>query len=531
MDSFRSHITRSYQYNADAYVKDSRWKVLEELYQKNFIENTSTKPKLPKRIHQIWLGSPFPNRYKDWAASWQKMHPDWEYRLWTDENLDEVDILNRQFFNSISNYGPKSDYLRYHLLRQFGGLYVDTDFECLKPFDSLRYLNFLIGVGYPMQCELYVGLIGATPNHPVLELACDTISKCTRDFVLGEVFSATSSYFFTKAFFDVVKDYQKDVLALPPEYLYPFPNHKGHEIEDGRKYIKEFSFANHYWEVSWATRKGLVDWIQGERFREVADFTYTPSVIHSDDYTKYPNTFRPSELKEGINCIYTHTVYVKQLFNILKHLKGEFVVISHNGDVNIDNSFEVPGNVVRWFSQNVNHHHPRLQSLPIGLENNMWMRRFDKRGIMNEQWKKNRKYKNLLYLNHNVKTNPKERQKPYDLFALQKWCTAERGQNGMNPSKYFANLYNHKFVCCPEGNGIDTHRTWETLYMGSIPIEKRNVNNSFYQDLPICFVNSWEEVTEEFLLKEWDRIKETDWDLGKLNLEYWKTQIRKACTK
>jgi len=509
-ESFEILMKKSYEFDQENYNSDWRWQLLAELYDKNFVNAVPGKAKIPKRIHQIWLGSPFPNKYKQWAESWQKFHPDWEYTLWTDENIKDVKITNRKFFNSISNYGPKSDYLRYHVLKQFGGIYVDTDFECFKSFEDLLYLDFLIGVGYPSKMELYVGLIACVPEHPVLVRACETISKNTRDFVLGEVFSATSSYFFTNAFFSTIKEYQPGVVALPPEYLYPFPNSKGHEKLDGRKFLKPCSYANHYWEVSWATKKGLVDWIQGERFMDVADFVYSPITKHQDDYSKPKNTFSPGNLKEGINCIYTHTIYVQQLFNILKHLNGVFVVISHNGDVNIDSSFEIPDNVIRWFSQNVNMIHPKLESIPIGLENSMWFKKIDKRVIMNEQWKKPRRYKNLAYLNCNTKTNPKERAPLYSLFKRHKWVTTEEGSNGVHVPLYFENLYKHKFVFCPEGNGIDTHRTWETLYMGSVPIEKRNINNQFYKDLPICFVDSWEEVTEEFLKSEWERIQAID---------------------
>ena len=61
--------------------------------------------------------------------------------------------------------------------------------------------------------------------------------------------------------------------------------------------------------------------------------------------------------------------------------------------------------------------------------------------------------------------------------------------------------------------------------MGSIPIEKRNINNQFYTDLPICFVDQWEEVTESFLIKEYTRIKEGVWNMEKLGFDYWKDKI------
>ena len=91
--------------------------------------------------------------------------------------------------------------------------------------------------------------------------------------------------------------------------------------------------------------------------------------------------------------------------------------------------------------------------------------------------------------------------------------------------EYLDNIYNHKFVFSPEGNGMDTHRTWECLYVGTIPIERRNLNNRFYTDLPICFVDNWEDLTEEFLESEFIRIKSVHGIWKKLTFEYWKNKI------
>jgi hypothetical protein len=86
----------------------------------------------------------------------------------------------------------------------------------------------------------------------------------------------------------------------------------------------------------------------------------------------------------------------------------------------------------------------------------------------------------------------------------------------------------HKFMACPEGNGIDTHRTWECLYIGCIPVMKRSVFTSFFEHLPICFVNNWEEITEDFLNKEYERISKIPWGRQELSFEYWKNKI-KSC--
>jgi hypothetical protein len=61
--------------------------------------------------------------------------------------------------------------------------------------------------------------------------------------------------------------------------------------------------------------------------------------------------------------------------------------------------------------------------------------------------------------------------------------------------------------------------------MGTIPIEKKNINNQFYTDLPILFVNDWEEVTESLLQDEYERIIHMEWNFEMLNFSYWKDKI------
>lgn len=88
---------------------------------------------IPKIIHQIWLGPLEPPQAA--MDSWKKKHPEWAYKLWTDENLP--DLQNYEAFKASDNYPQKSDILRYELLYRFGGIFVDADEYCLKPIDPL----------------------------------------------------------------------------------------------------------------------------------------------------------------------------------------------------------------------------------------------------------------------------------------------------------------------------------------------------------------------------------------------------------
>jgi len=228
-------------------------------------------------------------------------------------------------------------------------------------------------------------------------------------------------------------------------------------------------------------------------------------------------------LADNVNVFYCNTHDVPYF---LQHIpKNPYVMITHNSDHKINIGYRIPSNCIHWFAQNVNIVNERIESIPIGLENSKWFKEVRKKDKMSCMLQQPKTYKNLVYMNHNVDTNPEQRSKPYRILQDKSWVTVERGYNGHGFDEYLRDIYTHRFVVCPEGNGIDTHRTWETLYMGSVPIEKRNINNQFYTDLPICFVNDWAEVTEDFLENEYYRIKSNAWNMDKLKFEYWKNKI------
>lgn len=264
-----------------------------------------------------------------------------------------------------------------------------------------------------------------------------------------------------------------------------------------------------------------MDFIQGQKFKALG-VNFAPPEKKPGDYDGLRNNFDPSSLQD-VNYVYTHTIYIPELIEAIRDIDSLFVLITHNGDINVD--CEIPDNVLKWFSQNVNMENERMQSLPIGLENDWWFSQIKKKEKMIAKLQEERSFKNLAYMNFNIATNQSKRAKLSQMFMDKSWITTQMRTNGQMFDEYLDNIYNHKFVVCPEGNGMDTHRTWETLYMGTIPIEKRNLNNRFYIDLPICFVEDWEEVTESFLESEYVRIKSLIWNQSKLNFEYWKNRI------
>jgi len=250
-ESFTDLIKKSYDFKQEAYDTNPKWDILRRLYEDNFINATNKGDiVIPKKIHQIWLGSKIPDKYKKYADTWSLLNPEWEYKLWGDDDIKDIHIPQKKVFNTIKNQGFRSDFLRYNILNQFGGLYIDTDFECLKPFDNLSHLGFYTGIGYPHKVELYVGLIACTPHHPIVEHIIDSMTVVNEEHWL-DFFDTAGPYFFTRCFFDVIDSYCEKVVALPTDYFYPFPNEEGHASRNGRDYIKECSYAVHHWAVSW----------------------------------------------------------------------------------------------------------------------------------------------------------------------------------------------------------------------------------------------------------------------------------------
>lgn len=290
-----------------------------------------------------------------------------------------------------------------------------------------------------------------------------------------------------------------------------------------------------------------IDFIQGHRFKGVANATYSPDVKTDGDYDNLENTFDLSSIgNEGVPyVVYTHTMYVADLFNLIKKSDRRFVVITHNSDNYITDyavvwmhngngtpswvqPINIPDNVVKWYSKNIRTTNPKVESIPIGLENDMW----------GEVWKVNKKKKiadkvnedvrirGLAYMNFNILTNKPERDVPKLLFEKCGWVTARFGQNGVSYDEYIDDVYSHHFMFSPVGNGMDTHRTWEALYLGTLPIEKKNENNVHYSDLPIMIVNEWSDVNEDVLKEFLEAYFFKKWNFDKLKFSYWEDKIK-----
>ena len=111
---------------------------------------------IPKIIHYCWFGrNPLPDLAKKCIASWKKYLPDYEIKEWNEDNFDVNIIPYTAEAYKAKKYAFVSDYARFWILYNYGGLYFDTDVEIIKPMDDI------IARGPFMGCEKEAGK-GAT---------------------------------------------------------------------------------------------------------------------------------------------------------------------------------------------------------------------------------------------------------------------------------------------------------------------------------------------------------------------------------
>ena len=218
--------------------------------------------RIPKIIHQIWLGSPVPERYKEWMNSWRIHNPEWLYILWTDETVAYLKLYNQELYNKARNYGQKSDILRYELLYKFGGLYVDIDFRCLKPFDIFHHCyDFYIGLLNGGGSEVAIGLIRSIPEHPVLKTVITSMHTVNSDDA-EQVLETTGNYHFLRSFMSVAPYDTSRLITFPCNFFYPSPNSERFLTpQEQDAWITPESFAIHYWSCSWQKPEAAVKYM------------------------------------------------------------------------------------------------------------------------------------------------------------------------------------------------------------------------------------------------------------------------------
>lgn len=133
-----------------------------------------------------------------------------------------------------------------------------------------------------------------------------------------------------------------------------------------------------------------------------------------------------------------------------------------------------------------------------------------------------------IYVNFGIDTNPRERSKVYQIAREIPTVIFRRyGPTSEDRIAYLSDTRKYNFVLCPKGNGLDTVRIWETLYMGGTPVVKRDKGmEQILSGLPVIWIDRWEQIRDLTLLeKSWERISTSDFNISKLRQSTWNRYI------
>jgi mannosyltransferase OCH1-like enzyme len=196
-----------------------------------------------KKIHQIWVGpNAMPEKSVKFIAGIKELHPDYEYRLWTDADLTAENFVNLKYINSTPVYAQKADIMRYEILYKHGGMYLDIDFEVFKPLTPLFTHDFVVcnedGNIHNYMTNAFMYTIPGTQS---LKNCIDNIHTCPLGGQVN-VAIATGPWYFRKCIS------LEGARVLPTHTMYPT-----HYTQKGYRpaVFSPETYAMHHWDKNW----------------------------------------------------------------------------------------------------------------------------------------------------------------------------------------------------------------------------------------------------------------------------------------
>jgi len=246
--------------------------------------------------------------------------------------------------------------------------------------------------------------------------------------------------------------------------------------------------------------------------------------------------------------------FASKLYDINSDINYRFIIISGDADESIPNDIFTDTEFIKfiendkllyWYSQNCVGIHPKLKQIPIGLDYHTLSNN------TNHSWGENIKpleqEKLINFINKNSKPFWERENKCYSNFhfsinGAKFGYDRTDAMNSINKELVYYEPEQIKrketwekmskicFIISPHGNGLDCHRTWESLCLGCIPIVKKSILDKLYEDLPVLIVNKWSDVNTELMNNTIENYKNkhlsNKFNYSKLSLQYWIDKIK-----
>lgn len=212
-----------------------------------------------KLIHFIWIGDiSLPDEFSMFIKKWKNMYSSFKIIIWDDNKINEENIitenLKEYYYDSSMKIAFKVDILRYLILKKYGGLYIDVDFEPLKKIPSYFFNFDFLGAIQPNK-EVAIGFIYSQPNSNLLNdvinnlkfhLDSSKIKNKYNTYNLPYLSGPTYFNSHCKKYFDNPNYY-----FFTPEYFYPYWFEEMSRRHENFKETSPLAYAVHHWNASW----------------------------------------------------------------------------------------------------------------------------------------------------------------------------------------------------------------------------------------------------------------------------------------
>lgn len=239
--------------------------------------------------------------------------------------------------------------------------------------------------------------------------------------------------------------------------------------------------------------------------------------------------------------------------NVLPTLMKPFILLTNNSDWTIPDDIHKEADILlnhplltHWFAQNCIVDHPKLTRIPIGLdyhsliprkkqfiwslpETHSWgvkmnplQQEYELLTIANQALpfyqRKLKAYANFHFL---MTTRYGKFDRTYAYNTIPKDLVYYEPIKCQRTDSW-KRMTEYAFVISPHGNGLDCHRTWESLCLGCIPIVKTSGLDPLFKDLPVWIVKLWSDVTEDNMKYIISLFQKQVFNMEKLTLRYWR---------
>jgi mannosyltransferase OCH1-like enzyme len=200
---------------------------------------------IPRTLWRIWLDEPVPPEYDAYWERFAELNPGWQLKTISRSVLPWMRPHIRDIFRECSTHAGRSDVLRYELLYQFGGVYVDCDVEPLKPFEPLlgEGKGFQPFAGWEDNRMICPTVMGSPPSHPAMGDLLDFLPGWF-EVHRGEAPNRqTGPYVLTRCW-----RWRDDVTLYAPDVFYPVGWWEKKKL--GGPY-PETALSVHHWDARW----------------------------------------------------------------------------------------------------------------------------------------------------------------------------------------------------------------------------------------------------------------------------------------